>query len=357
MPSSSPFVGSWRHHDIPAQLHAVVAALGGFVAIGADAPLPKWVSRDGVSWALLKGAPAASIIRSDGTTRGALAVGCLSNPSGEHCERQAIWRTADGTHWRETAIDLGPDLDSIDDVMGNGGRFIAIGHRCPILASAPGISLASVDASGGLTAAVCQQRGVTLISLDGSSWQPKDLVPDAAGATFQRIEPAGHGFLILGGIASATGSGFVPTLWTSINGLIWTSGMPLPAEAASVAFQSGLGYVAVGSTESNAAAAWISSDGRQWRAVPDEGPFPDAAMDDVASTERGPVGVGQGGEPLGLTVWTSSDGTTWSRTGIGPGSVALNAMSVAVQGRTVVVAGNPDGDYGKGRLWTTMLVP
>lgn len=174
----------------------------------------------------------------------------------------------------------------------------------------------------------------------GFTWQ---LVPNAqfGGTELDRIEVLPDGLLAIGGPwggpAVPSGSTPRPTLWRSTDGLAWRRLADSPAfegtggpygwfdSVAGVA-PGRTGLVAVGATNEGDmsafdAEAWTSPDGDSWQRAVVSG-AKDAAMNDVAAGPGGFVAVGIDGHAGGGTqmvgsrgaaVWTSADGTRWTR--------------------------------------------
>ena len=131
---------------------------------------------------------------------------------------------------------------------------------------------------------------------------------------------------------SVAGGPQTAVVWTSVDGTTWTRVPDNDAVFGSAYFGAnvggviagGPGLIAVGShigvrSVVNYAVVWTSADGTTWSRVPhDESVFGDAAMSSVTPFGSGYVAVGRTGEPRtgkgnNAAVWTSPDGITWSR--------------------------------------------
>jgi hypothetical protein len=129
----------------------------------------------------------------------------------------------------------------------------------------------------------------------------------------------------------------------------------------------GPGFVAVGS-DSDDAAIWTSVDGSVWSRVPhDVAVFGNARIARVVTSGPVIVAVGTGGEPSGADrsldaamVWTSPDGISWSRLShhenlfgdAGMSDIAIGGPGFVAVGSTYR-DGNPDGDRDA-EVWTSV---
>ncbi len=160
-------------------------------------------------------------------------------------------------------------------------------------------------------------------------------------------------------------------VWTSNDGMAWGQvphdeaifGGPESGWMWDVATGPG-GLVAVGfggPNEAQYAAVWTSADGATWSRVPhDQSVFAadrGAAMLAVDSSLHGVVAVGVTGDPGGAmdaAVWTSPDGTTWSRVADADtlfGGSGHQSMSGVVGGPDRFVAVGQDN--GAPAVWTS----
>jgi len=159
----------------------------------------------------------------------------------------------------------------------------------------------------------------TPIAVPAIAWQPGSVptAEDSSAIIGILPRPGGDGYVAVGydGIFGAIA-------WTSPDGLSWTE-VPRPEgwETAGISrlvpFSGGL--LAVGretaDIETDLAAAWISTDGTDWRRV-EGGPDMVGQVLDVVETDDGRL-IGVGGVPGAdaAGVWISTDaGETWQRT-------------------------------------------
>ncbi|MGD2043357.1 MAG: hypothetical protein PVJ28_06865 [Acidimicrobiia bacterium] len=212
-----------------------------------------------------------------------------------------------------------------DGVIGGGPGFIAVGSGDP---------------------------GVW-ISSDGSTWVEADV--ESSGWLFDVIA-ADPGFIAVG----SDGAGAIVLL--SDDGTSWTSGSTdsVPGDEMIAVTAGGPGFVAVGTHIDGPAVVWTSTDGKEWSRVPHDPEVfgRDAAILDVADGPGGLVAVGVAGDrDLTAAVWTSSDGLAWTRvphdpTVFGDGTVAETEMLSVAVGGPGYVAVSGIGDQGHG-VWTS----
>jgi hypothetical protein len=187
------------------------------------------------------------------------------------------------------------------DVVWTGSRFVALAH-------------------GG-------DEDVILASTDGRAWSRVF----ALGADGRIASIAvGNGRVV------AMGSvGDWPASWSSKDGLSWrNSWVVLPvgrpttggSVAATDATSSGTRFVAVGredppcqfdcGVEPTRALGWTSRDGRNWTVWPEQPGLEPGGMNAIARTEAGFVAGGVDGRRPAL--WSSPDGSSWSRAAVAP---------------------------------------
>jgi hypothetical protein len=210
------------------------------------------------------------------------------------------------------------------------------------------------------------QEARILASADGRTWtiEPGDraLLQAAANhiSVVSGVAEGANGFVAVGATALDDFSGGDARAWTSTDGLAWqvaeasagTTDAEMRAVAAGVA-----GYVAVGSDGfpgantqlpgARGAAVWTSADGSKWTRVDTQSSFAGAIMSGVlwagggyvawGETFAGRIGPGTNLPPI----WTSPDGSHWQRSsGItdagGPGAPIASITSI---GSTLVAVG------------------
>jgi hypothetical protein len=243
--------------------------------------------------------------------------------------------------YRWSLVSSGGDLAAYSVAQGiqrGDGRYLAIamGQEARILTSPDGRSWTVEPADPGLTAAPADHLNI----VNGV----------AEGAT---------GFLAVGATALDDFSSGDARAWTSSDGLAWhaavASGGLTDAEMLAVTATRD-GYLAVGSAGfpgantqlpgARAAAVWTSTDGSRWTRLATQPSFDHAIMTGVRRLETGYVAWGQTlvdvpGPPRLPPIWTSPDGAYWDRaSGItdagGPGTPI---SAIVRTGSTLVAVG------------------
>lgn len=228
------------------------------------------------------------------------------------------------------------------DVTWTGRRFVAIGGLL----------------SGGVA---------FLDSTDGSTWNLQSGLP--ADASPARIAAGPGGVVAVGTI------GEQPASWSSTDGVSWTAhrdAFPMPDvgdDTISVTdvVAHGTGWLAVGrqdpfcqiecGTDPTRSFVWTSPNGSHWSRVPTQPAFKGAGLDAV--TGRGDGFVAVGGAAGHAAILTSSDGLTWARVPDGPmfrsrasgGGPPMAATAVASDGGNVAVLGMVSYEPGRVGAW------
>ncbi|MEA2620672.1 MAG: hypothetical protein QOC97_1445 [Chloroflexota bacterium] len=245
---------------------------------------------------------------------GLVAVGdaCASGETSCHA---GIWTSKDGSTW--TRVPDGPVFDV--------GAYTPTrrGEMTDVIAGGPG--LIAVGRTHGPT----DRRAVIWTSTDGTHWTR---IPDSAAfarGTIEAITAGGPGYVAVGGeVIGATGHAAV---WTSTDGSNWTlvPDAPMLDVGGPGTFDDGRnhgamvdvvpggpGLVAVGSVcapQGGAcrAAVWTSVDGTSWSRDPDAPVF-DGNMYAVTRWAGGLAAVGDNGKGTRLRAWTSTNGFDWT---------------------------------------------
>jgi hypothetical protein len=134
--------------------------------------------------------------------------------------------------------------------------------------------------------------------------------------------------------------------WSSADGLTWTRSGALGADASSLANGVAVAdtLVAVVGSSGRDAAAWLSADGRAWRAV-ESADFRDPGevrISTVVPWKDGFVAAGHVGSlvgPIRAAFWVSDDGRTWRRVADSPGFADSRVADLTVADGTLVAVG------------------
>ena len=321
----------------------------------------------------------------NGITRGGpgfVAVGGTICVGTSACQDDAaVWTSMDGTSWQRVAHD--PDvfgggvgrptdegLQMMEDVTSNGSRLVAVG----------------------LAFDEPERRGLyatVWTSMDGITWSRVPFNREVFGSQDPE-EPGGgrswlHGVTVGGpGFVAVGSDSWAAAVWTSPDGVTWTRVPHDPevfGEGATWETHSemnavsvgGPGLVAVGNADGySSAAVWTSPDGLMWtRVAHDEeifGGVGGQVMHAVVAAGPGLVAVGED-EPdshsavggIRAAVWTSIDGTTWTRVTHDPAVFGENAderlmRDVAMVGDGLIAVGTDMWTSPDGSNWTHITV-
>ncbi|MFN2484475.1 MAG: hypothetical protein ABR509_05990 [Candidatus Limnocylindria bacterium] len=199
-------------------------------------------------------------------------------------------------------------------------------------------------------------EGAIWILRPNADWERATSVPatpEGEIISLTDVAAVDEGFAAVGVVGAPQGEPFASVIWVSADGRRWrevrrVSGQLLHGVAAGRP-----GMIAVGGDGPavgypNGVAIWMSSDGATWTEVTGLEPLGASAFDDVRATESGLLAVGQSrddpsGADISAAVWTSPDGTTWTRVSSGPLFAASVMYAVAVGGPGFVAVGQ---DYG-----------
>jgi len=232
-----------------------------FIAAGSSVIL---MSADGVTWSR-RTSPAGetyfALARGNSRT---VAVG-VRPAGGSAAPLAAIASTADGNSWQSASGSLPADLPMLTGVAFGAGAFVAVGNAGTLLQSPDGANWTRIAAGVGqnlMAVAFAAGRfvvvgvnGTVLTSTDGTRWQNRSLMTaqPIIGVVYYR-----NTWLVSNGVS----------LWTSANGIDWTSRGTSPFGVSGM-----FGFTGVGSSEfllSNATndLVYISEDGSSWSSFP-----------------------------------------------------------------------------------------
>jgi hypothetical protein len=306
------------------------------VGCGIAAPGP---SPRGTSWSRHEGMASMPQVIGIGT---GIAVGFRGDESG----LEAV-RSTDGVSWAAV-----PPIDPLDkahvaDIAARTGEgsdaFVAVGSSTE--ESRFGRAAAWVsDGAGGWKRA---PDGPELGNASGS------------GGSAMSAVAWGQGKWVAGGVEFNESVDQDGVAWTSPDGFNWTRAtLPDPGLGITGLVAGGPGFVAVGSSESVEgepmpgahSGIWTSVDGTIWTRVPDGPIFANSFINAVVSGGPGLVAVGSTIDPVDPNgvffpaIWTSADGLAWTKEAIPTDPVPWTSVVGTLQGRTISsVVAVPEG--------------
>ena len=213
-------------------------------------------------------------------------------------------------------------------------------------------------AAGGVQSAAAQHP-VVVTSADGQTWQAADAAPAFAGAgVFTVGVAAGRGGYVIVGRQAVAGR-TVAAAWWSAGLTGWQRGTDAAAGALDgpgtsrqmlAATARAGGFVAVGAA-GNRPGAWMSADGRTWRAVTLALPMNSvrAQLQQVTVNGRRIVAVGMavtpGDQTAPFTALSVNGGATWTESLLPSpgGTAAVNAVTATGSGFTATGTFGADG--------------
>lgn len=316
-----PSGSSWSEQVIePDAREAIVLDVAstqtGWVAVGYAMAQPAIWTTTGETWSRATSTPpvtAGVVADVAATSDGLVAVGWESVATGGSAERGFAWTSPDGVTWSPS--DAEPSFV--------GSRLLAVtlgAERILTLGAAADGSLRAWTSSDG-----------------GRSWQAGTPPEAPVGSSVSSVVWTGNYFVAVGEYLAAVRS---PGVWVSPDATTWTratAGLEDGAVADLAVTASG-GLVAVGTSDADEAAVWLSADGLDWSRVPTP---PDG---------RGLVAVAAGtadiaaasGQPGPASVWRSEDGQSWERdAGFESPAAAVRALGAGDAGWVAV--GDRDG--------------
>ncbi len=254
-----------------ARFRDMLAFHGGFVAVGTSGPTPgvatAWSSRDGISWVkqvlpIPQAGPstAAQIVVGP---NGPLAFGTRMNSKGQTIP--AVWSSTDlGGVWTEADLPAPPAL-----APGQPGIF-----QPQVAASGPAGIVVVATCVGEAPGPTCPASTYLWQSADGLAWRLVTF-PESH-VSLSALVAGGPGFVIGG----TRNKGLDPAIWTSADGIRWTSAGTLPdggrapnGDTLSVnaidVGPSGIVALSAHAGMSVIARAWASADGASWQVAAD----------------------------------------------------------------------------------------
>ncbi|GBE23505.1 MAG TPA: hypothetical protein ENH00_08070 [Actinobacteria bacterium] len=268
----------------------------------------------------------------------------------------AVWISPDGVTWTRVSDDQG--------VFGGVGSQRMYG----VAAGGPGLVAVGWDQPG------VDFDAAVWISPDGMTWTRVSNAGAALGGsgdqTMFSVAAGGPGMVAVG--FDYSGDNYDAAVWTSPDGVTWTrvsdAGAVLGGADDQTMFSvaaGGPGMVAVGFDYSGGgadAAVWTSPDGTTWtRVPPDEAIFGGIGRQQMFSVAAGgpglvAVGSDSSGGDTDAAVWTSPDGLTWTKVPadatVFGGQGDQHMVSVAAGGPGLVAVGmDSSGDGSDAAVW------
>ena len=164
-------------------------------------------------------------------------------------------------------------------------------------------------------------------STDGVHWQSGQVLKFATAIYLSGVVEGPAGLLAVGTYVPAVcgGAPDVAAVWRSTDGMTWRQVAVFTVDAADIDGGSA-GYIATGNLSRDVNEAWLSSDGANWKHVDlTAGVFKGVQAIEsgtafaggyvIAGAALGNTPAGCGGASTSVTgaLWSSADGTTWSR--------------------------------------------
>jgi hypothetical protein len=333
-------------HGQATLLFGVARASFGLLAVGVQEPPARaaaWLSQDGKRWARAAAFPAvegsvAVATAADGDR--AIVVGS------DHAGALA-WVTTDGVAWSQS-----PHSAALAGPAGGTHMLTAVAWRGGFVAGG-----SHDDPAAGRTA------GAIWTSPDGLTWQRVSTDAAFDGTRVLGLAADADTLVAVGTNGDQTQGSAVA--WVSHDGRRWDR-VTSPALAAGImraVAAGGPGFVAVGlGSADDRAQAWVSPDGSDWQAVPDD---PGLHVGRSSLRMYAVAPLGQGFAAGGWTsdagngsavAWVSPDGLRWQRA---PGQTTFfgaEITGVVAAGPVLVAVGTsgyPDNDTAS--AWTSRL--
>jgi photosystem II stability/assembly factor-like uncharacterized protein len=301
-PTDAPGFCSPCHPIVGTYIRAVVSTPAGYLALGSQLPpahAAAWTSTDATAWRRIPNLPAPDSSDIDA----AVAVGSTLLAVGSAGGSAAVWRTDDGGRtWALTTPTAPPagSTERLTAIAAVDGGYVAAGYTQDALAVRTASFWRSTDGSTWTRVAAPVETATEVTGLAGS------------GGVVMAVGISGNERR---GTAAAWRSTDGGSSWTRLSSADLSDGRMLAVAAGSG------GFAAVGeNVDQTAAAAWISTDGSTWSAVPDQDAFANGGLQMVVEAVAADPGGGFVADGWrsdagngSAVVWRSPDGRTWTR--------------------------------------------
>lgn len=306
------------------------------VGCGVAAP---GTSPRGTSWSRHEGMAAMPQVIGIGP---GIAVGFRGDESG----LEAV-RSTDGISWTGVAA-----IDPLDKA------------RVAAIAARTGEGMDAFVAVGSSTDRSEIGRAAAWVSDGAGGWKRAPDLPDlgnssGSGGTAMSAVAWGQGKWVAGGVEFNESVGQDGVTWTSPDGFNWSRAtLPDPGLGIMGLVAGGPGFVAVGSSESVEgellpgahSGIWTSVDGTIWTRVPDGPIFANSFINAVVNGGPGVVAVGSTIDPIDTNgvfapaIWTSADGLTWTKEATPTDPNPWTSVVGTLQGRVISnIVATPEG--------------
>jgi hypothetical protein len=182
------------------------------------------------------------------------------------------------------------------------------------------------------------------VAIAGGPWRAATGI--TSGYSYNAVATGGPGFVAVGAYNDSLGNLSGGVVATSIDGSSWSETAPGAMTGASIGGLAAgpTGLAAVGQVGGQAT-VWTSTDGRTWTRI--ASPPTGGTLSDVAQINSRWVAVGSGGGRA--MAWTSSDGTAWRPVPTGSGLDGSTAERIVAVGSQLVALGQSTS--GDGAAW------
>jgi hypothetical protein len=356
-PDGVEWTNAYTDADTGGDVEGLATVPGGVVAVGSccgDQPLSSavWFSPDGRSWTRIEDAAVFGDSKMTHVAAGGSAVVALGRTASSF--EPVVWTSSDGSSWKRVdGVDIPTDV----------GQLIAVEGTFLLVSRGP--------------------EGLSVwVSPDGVSWEQHLVEEGAAEAQIEDLAVGGPGLVAVGhedgfrGVIWVSPPDGVPVEETTTTTTTeptgpsaaeygWTRIELDPAEAGegwmADVIAGGPGFVSVGYDKvQKQGVVWTSSDGSSWTRTADvtSATAPETWLDAVASDGSQLLAVGrlQDKGDIGVGIWRSDDGQTWTEVSLdGSFSGVYVFLDIASTPFGWVVTGTGFDESGqKGTVWRSV---